>query len=135
MEVQDKKAFITACRAGTLCGKGIVGLRFERKMFPRRFRDLITFYHDGRIRFERYCFGEAAGLISGLWAEELDEDGSLHFQPDGLHYSGLETAPSALIAASSGGLVFDNSKDVWFFLEELRADPKNGYRRFSIFRR
>lgn len=135
MDIEGKQAFIAACRSGTLCPKGMVGLQFERNMFPRRFRDLITFYHDGRVRFERYCFGEAAGLICGLWAKELGADGSLNFQSDGRHYAGLENAPAALLNVSAQGLFFDNTKDAWPLQETLRADPKNGYRRLSLFRR
>ncbi|MDO5602992.1 MAG: hypothetical protein Q4G07_09515 [Oscillospiraceae bacterium] len=135
MQFSKKEDFITACRTGGLCPKHTVGVRFERSMFPRRFRDMITFYRDGRIRFERYCFGEAAGLVCGLWASGIENDGALHFQPEGRHYSGLENAPARLTEVSAQGLRFDNTKDLWFFQEALRSDPKNGYRRFSFFHR
>ena len=40
--------------AGSGCGR-----RYEKRV-GTHFRDCMLFYLDGRIRFERYCYGEAA---------------------------------------------------------------------------
>ena len=42
--------------AGSGCGR-----RYEKEL-ETHFRDCLLFYLDGRIRFERYCYGEAACL-------------------------------------------------------------------------
>ena len=42
-----------------------------------RFRDRVIFYYDGKVRFERYCMGEAAGKVCELTAESLDERGAI----------------------------------------------------------
>ena len=46
--------------AGTLCG-----CRYEKEL-ETHFRDCLLFYIDGRIRFERYCYGEAACLVLSM---------------------------------------------------------------------
>lgn len=46
--------------AGTLCG-----CRYEKEL-ETHFRDCLLFYIDGRIRFERYCYGEAAAWCSAV---------------------------------------------------------------------
>ena len=43
--------------AGAACG-----CRYEKEL-ETHFRDCLLFYLDGRIRFERYCYGEAACLV------------------------------------------------------------------------
>lgn len=43
--------------AGSGCGR-----RYEKEL-ETHFRDCLLFYLDGRIRFERYCYGEAACLV------------------------------------------------------------------------
>lgn len=55
--------------AGTGCGR-----RYEKEL-ETHFRDCMLFYLDGRIRFERYCYGEAACLVFSVWAHGFDADG------------------------------------------------------------
>ena len=43
--------------AGPGCGR-----RYEKEL-ETHFRDCLLFYLDGRIKFERYCYGEAACLV------------------------------------------------------------------------
>ena len=38
------------------------------------FRDCLLFYLDGRIRFERYCYSEAACLVFSVWAHGFDAE-------------------------------------------------------------
>ena len=44
--------------AGSGCGR-----RYEKEL-ETHFRDCLLFYLDGRIRFERYCYG--GGRLSGV---------------------------------------------------------------------
>ena len=55
--------------AGSGCGR-----RYEKEL-ETHFRDCMLFYLDGRIRFERYCYGEAACLVFSVWAHGFDADG------------------------------------------------------------
>ena len=57
--------------AGTGCGR-----RYEKEL-ETHFRDCMLFYLDGRIRFERYCYGEAACLVFSVWAHGFDADGKI----------------------------------------------------------
>ena len=43
------------------------GFRYQRAGH-QRYRDRVTVYRDGRLLFERFCYGEAAGLVFKLWA-------------------------------------------------------------------
>ena len=49
-----------------------------RKSWRPDFRDCLLFYLDGRIRFERYCYGEAACLVFSVWAHGFDADGNIY---------------------------------------------------------
>lgn len=55
--------------AGSGCGR-----RYEKEL-ETHFRDCLLFYLDGRIRFERYCYGEAACLVFSVWATALTQMG------------------------------------------------------------
>ena len=135
MQEPDLQNFSEAYRQKKLVPKGAVGIRFEREMFPRRFRELITFYRDGKILFERYCFGEAAGLVLQLWADGMDAEGRIAFHAAQQYCTGAETAPTALVRADSEGLIFDNAKDLWHLESTLKSDPSHGYRRFFRFQK
>ena len=50
------------------------GFRYQRAGH-QRYRDRITVYRDGRLLFERFCYGEAAGLVFKLWAPGADDTG------------------------------------------------------------
>ena len=52
------------------------GSRYEKEL-ETHFRDCLLFYLDGRIRFERYCYGEAACLVFSAWAHGFDADGKI----------------------------------------------------------
>lgn len=53
--------------AGSGCGR-----RYEKEL-ETHFRDCLLFYLDGRIRFERYCYGEAACLVFSVWPMALTQ--------------------------------------------------------------
>ena len=58
--------------AGPGCGR-----RYEKEL-ETHFRDCLLFYLDGRIRFERYCYGEAACLVFSVWAHGLTLTGTFY---------------------------------------------------------
>ena len=79
------------------------GFRYQRAGH-QRYRDRVTVYRDGRLLFERFCYGEAAGLVFKLWAPGADDTG-----------------------AGQGGLVFDGRPARWECVDKLKNDKANGY--------
>ena len=54
-------------------------------------------YCDGRLLFERFCAGEAAGRVCALWAPEgADEAGRIRWDYGACAYSGAQQAPKAV---------------------------------------
>ena len=41
----------------------LAGRAYERVGAPGNFRDRVTVYRDGKLLFERFCYGEAAGRV------------------------------------------------------------------------
>ena len=58
-----------AWTATDFAGRGC-GRRYEKEL-ETHFRDCMLFYLDGRIRFERYCYGEAACLVFSVWGHGI----------------------------------------------------------------
>lgn len=44
------------------------GFSYAQEKPAAGFRDVVTVYCDGRLLFERFCAGEAAGRVCALWA-------------------------------------------------------------------
>ena len=97
--------------AGSGCGR-----RYEKEL-ETHFRDCVLFYLDGRIRFERYCYGEAACLVFSVWGHGIDADGKLltDVQEDGK------------------ALQFDGARKRYILTEEFDEDKLNGYSKFKVF--
>ena len=83
--------------AGTACGQ-----RFEKEL-ETHFRDCMLFYLDGRVRFERYCYGEAACLVFSVWGRGLDEDGSILWEKEPEFESQQTALPRVLTDVQEGG--------------------------------
>ena len=43
------------------------GFSYAQEKPAAGFRDVVTVYCDGRLLFERFCAGEAAGRVCALW--------------------------------------------------------------------
>lgn len=112
--------------SGVLCGR-----RYEKEL-ETHFRDCLLFYLDGKIRFERYCYGEAAGLVFGVWARGFDEEDNILWDnvPD------FEMARKALphrltdVEENGNALQFDRARKRYLFTEEFSSDKANGYGTF-----
>lgn len=103
------------------------GFRYQRAGHTR-YRDRVTVYRDGRILFERFCYGEAAGLVFSLWAERADASGAPQWDFSKCNVSSArEEAPHQLTGAGEGGLVFDGKPVCWECVDRLRSDKPNGY--------
>lgn len=104
-----------------------VGFRYQ-KAGHSRYRDRVTVYRDGRLLFERFCYGEAAGLVFSLWAEQADENGAPAWDFSGCNVSNArDEAPRQLTGAGTGGLTFDGKPACWECVDRLKSDRPNGY--------
>ena len=112
--------------AGNACGR-----RYEKEM-ETHFRDCLLFYLDGRIRFERYCYGEAACLVFSVWAHGLDADGSILWDKEPEFESQKTALPRRLTKAEDGVLYFDDARWKWEPAADLKLDEKNGYTRLRM---
>ena len=61
----------------------------------------------GRVLFERFCYGEAAGKACSMWAAAVDEQGRILWDYDSCSYTGKSEAPVQITGAGRGGLVLD----------------------------
>lgn len=122
---------IDAVRTGALIEDNYVAYRYEiRHMQHHRFRDRITVYYDGMLFFERYCFGESAGLTGSCWATGLSEAGHPQWVTENVPKVVVDGLPDRLDTADATALRFCGSEDVWDCIDKLKKD--NGY---SLFKR
>lgn len=115
--------------AGTLCGR-----RYEKEL-ETHFRDCLLFYLDGRIRFERYCYGEAACLVFSLWARGFGPDGSILWAKEPEFETDQNAIPRVLtdIQENGAALQFDSARKRYVFTEEFARDKANGYGALKVF--
>jgi hypothetical protein len=107
------------------------GFCYEQTGRPR-FRDRVTVFCDGRLLFERFCYGEAAGKACEMWAPGLDEKGRVLWNYDACPYSQKTDAPQALTGAGTGGLVFDGKTALWACVDKKKTDPAHGYSGWKV---
>lgn len=76
------------------------GFSYAQEKPAAGFRDVVTVYCDGRLLFERFCAGEAAGRVCALWAPGgADEAGRIQWDYSACAYSGAQQAPKVLTGA------------------------------------
>ena len=115
--------------AGSGCGR-----RYEKEL-ETHFRDCLLFYLDGRIRFERYCYGEAACLVFSVWAHGFDADGNILWDREPEFESQKTAIPRVLtdIQEDGNALQFDGAFKRYVKTEEFDEDKPNGYGKFKVF--
>jgi len=113
--------------AGSRCG-----CRYEKEL-ETHFRDCILFYIDGRVRFERFCYGEAACLVFSVWGHGLDSDGKILWDSEPEFESQQTALPRVLTDVQENGtaLQFDGARKRYLHTEEFEEDPLNGYGRIK----
>lgn len=107
----------------------LAGVRYE-KSGRHHYRDRVTVYRDGRILFERFCYGEAAGLVFSMWGR--GEGGSALWDYDACAVSAKTEAPRVLTGGSETSLVFDGKSWTWDVETLLKTDPAHGYGIFKM---
>ena len=115
--------------AGPNCGR-----RYEKEL-ESHFRDCLLLYLDGRIKFERYCYGEAACLVFSLWAKGFDAEGKILWEKEPEFETDQKAIPRVLtdIQESGDALQFDGARKRYVKTEEFDTDKMNGYSRFKVF--
>ena len=115
--------------AGALCGR-----RYEKEM-ETHFRDCLLFYLDGRIRFERYCYGEAACLVFSVWAHGFDAQGKILWDKEPEFESQRSALPRVLTDVQEEGtaLQFYGLRKRFVMTEEFASDKPNGYGKWKVF--
>ena len=114
---------VQAVRTGALIDGGHVAYRYEiRHRQHHRFRDRVTVYYDGSLLFERYCYGESAGLTGSCRAAGLDEEGRPQWQTQNVPKVVTDALPTRLESIDGETLRFADSEDVWDCIEKLRRD-------------
>ncbi len=111
----------------------LAGRAYERVGAPGKFRDRVTVYRDGKLLFERFCYGEAAGRVCTLQAPGADASGRIAWDYDACPYSGKKEAPATLTGAGRGALVFDGKPALWQPVADLATDAANGYGKLRMF--
>ena len=110
-----------AWTATDFAGRGC-GRRYEKEL-ETHFRDCMLFYLDGRIRFERYCYGG------------IDADGKLQWDREPEFESQQTALPRYLTDVQEDGkaLQFDGARKRYILTEEFDEDKLNGYSKFKVF--
>lgn len=106
----------------------LAAIRYQREG-QGNYRDRVTVYYDGKIYFERFCYGEAAGLVLSMWGTANDE---LRWKYESCNHSQKEQAPKQLTAFNGEALFFDDKSPAWQGKEHLKTDSANGYSFFKM---
>ena len=99
--------------------------RYEKEGHGK-FRDCITLCRNGRVKFQRFCYGEAASLVCTLWGAVPEEGDNIQWDYDRCDYSGKTEAPVALTGGEEGKLQFDGKRLLWAPEEDLKTMPEAG---------
>lgn len=100
---------------------GAAGLLYQ---VPRTlpFRDRVTFYRDGKILFERYCYGESAGLIFTMWGSGTPGSDDIAWDYDACANSKKTEAPKQLCGQNGTDIFFDGKlKTPWTLTETVKS--------------
>lgn len=105
--------------------------RLYQKEGRAGFRDCVTVYRNQKIKFERYCYGEAAGLVCSFWGEGA-ADNTLVWQDGECLYSRKGEAPKALTDCEAGKLYFDGKAPAWQPVQDIKRSGEAGLGFFAM---
>lgn len=120
---------ITALYSG-LRAEGLAARRYQREG-RGKFRDCLTLGRNGRLLFERFNYGEAAGLVFSMWGNAA-EDGALRWEKEGVGYSGKDEAPALLTGMDGAALELDGGRLKWQPAAALKSWPAGGLGRLAM---
>jgi len=128
----DKK--LIALLSGKSVPRWYAGYRFEKEG-KRQFRDCLVFYCDGKAKFERYCYGEAAGLVFDVWIDSISTDGIISYKrPYDIAVRPEELPKQITGMPTNDTLISDGNLRIWKLAATLKTDVKNGYSRIKVLR-
>ena len=107
-----------------LCGNGC-GTRYEKE-YQNKFRDCITFYFDGKVLFERFCYGEGACRVFSVWGV-VDHSGTITYKQPFSNGVDASALPHQITSWNGHILLFDHQRFCWQPIRELTYDSQNGY--------
>ena len=110
--------------AGPGCGR-----RFEKE-YINKYRDCVTFYYDGKVRFERFCYGEGACFVYGVNGSY--ENGCITYEEPLPELAEPSALPHELTGNDGDILYFDGARWKWEPVTQLAIDPDRGYTRFKM---
>lgn len=115
--------------AGSECGC------VYKREWQREYLDRLFFYIDGKIRFERACYGESAGRVFEVWASGFDENGKIKWIDKPKFESFIAALPNELtdIHDEGNALQFDNQFRRFVKVQEIKTDPEHGYNKLKLF--
>ena len=79
-----------------------------------------------KVRFERFCYGEGACFVFGVWAS-ISPEGVLSYQQPFDPLVDPNALPKALTGREGDVLYFDNQRWKWEVASDFTSDTKNGY--------
>lgn len=103
------------------------------KSGQNRFRDKLVIGQNGKLLFERYNYGEAAGLVFSMWGT-AGAEGVIHWDTEkAADYAGKNEAPARLTGAMGAtGLEFDGKKQSWERKQAVKSWPEAGLSRLKM---
>ena len=98
------------------------------------FQDCLFFYIDGKMRFERACYGEAAVLVFEVWASGFDKDGFIQWINKPKYDSFIAALPTQLtdIQEDGNALQFDGQFKRFVKINEIKSDKDRGYTKLKL---
>ena len=105
--------------------------RYEKE-YINKFRDCLTFYYDGKVHFERFCYGEGACFVFGVWGSYHSADRTILYNEPFDSLVDPSALPRTLTGSEGDFLFFDNARWKWEPVKALENDPENGYTKFKM---
>lgn len=111
-----------------LKAKKIAACRYEREGH-RKFRDCVLVGKNRRLLFQRYSWGEAAGLVFEMGAAIPGPGEEIEWNLGATSNPGREEAPKQLTGFEDGALLFDGLPAKWLPEADYKWLPKELKRR------
>lgn len=110
----------------TFVPKGYAAICYEKEG-NTKFRDRVLLFYDGKLLFERFCWGEAAGLVFAAWADGVSAEGEIAWRKPFDGAVKEEALPKVIDEATEEFLRFDGAAVHWKLEDSKKADPAHGY--------
>ena len=103
-----------------------------KKENQTKFRDELRIYIDGRVLFERYCYGEAAGLVFDCGASGIDQNGNILWVNEPDSESRKEALPRRIEDFQDDAIKIAGDTKRYLKERELQKDSAHGYSKFKL---